>query len=126
MKVGIKKLIKNIYLYLVSFVTLMMIIIPTADIISNVLKAHVFKKADMYYYKTPISVGCEPKVTKTASGTKQLSTEECDKLKEKNKKQEQERIIGERHRDYAQDISMLVVAIPLFLIHQHYARKKED
>jgi hypothetical protein len=126
MQTSTKKLIKNIYLYLVSFVTLMMIIIPTADIVSNILETYVFKKADLHSYKTPAPLGCGPEIAKTNSDIKKLSAEECKKLEEKNKKEEKERAIGNRHRDYAQDISLLVVAIPLFLIHQHYARRKEE
>ena len=104
----------------------MMIIIPTADILNNVLKTYVFKKADSYYYKISTPPGCGSEIAKTSSEVKKLSTEECTKLEEKNMKQEKERMIGNKHRSYAQDISFLIVSIPLFLIHQYFARKKED
>lgn len=47
--------IKNLYLYLVSFIALLMIVLPAADLLSIALKKTIFTKAD--YYNGP---GDEP------------------------------------------------------------------
>lgn len=41
-------IIKNIYLYLVSFITLLMIILPAADLLNIGLKKTIFTKAEYY------------------------------------------------------------------------------
>jgi len=126
MQTSTKKLIKDIYLYLVSFVALMMIIIPIVSLLNQTLKTFIFKQADNYSYEMPRALGCSTDLAKTDTSVKQLSAEECSKLEEKDLQKEKERLQARRQADYAQNISFLIVSIPLFAIHWYYARKKED
>jgi len=41
--------IKNLYLYVVSFIALLMIVLPAADMLSILLKKTIFTKAGSYY-----------------------------------------------------------------------------
>ena len=121
------KLVKTIYLYLVSFVTLLVLIIfPTANIINVVLKTYIFTKADTEYYRK--SIPCEqPQVVKNNSTTtRKMTEEECGKLEEKNKKQAQDQRTANLQEDLSRDISFLIIGLPLFFIHWKYARRKED
>jgi len=126
MKTPIKKLIKPIYFYLVSFVTLMMIIVSVTGLFNLVLKSFIFTKADNYSYRVSKPMGCDSTTLRTEKDIKQLSSEECTKLEEKNKKELKEELQSRKQTDYARNISFLLVAIPLFAIHWYYARKKDE
>lgn len=128
-------LIKNLYLYLVSFVALMMVVISTADIIDVVLRTFIFTKADNTYYSPygggpgceryyPKGGGPRPEII-TTTGTPELSEEECAKIEEYNRKQEKENQSAQRQRDLVRDISFILVGVPLFLYHWRIIRRKE-
>ncbi len=112
--------IKNIYLYLVSFVALMMMVISTATIIDSVLKTYVFKSANNFYsYPAP---GCDGNVY---AGQPAISAEQCAKQEQINKKQQEQNAKADFQRTMVWSISMLIVAIPLFSYHWYLIRKKE-
>jgi hypothetical protein len=107
-------LIKTLYLYLVSFVALMMIIFSVSDIISLGLRTYIFTKADADYY----APSCVDSPLQPGSGVPCPS-------KEQAKKESEDRLVAQRQRDAVKDISFLVVAIPLFVCHWRLARRKE-
>lgn len=112
-------LIKTLYLYLVSFVALMMMVISAIDLISSLLKTFVFTKADSYtYYSAPIA--CPPVDSKSPT-----SSEACLKDTADRRKGDEESRTAQRQRDLVRDISMLVIALPLFVFHWKLARKRE-
>lgn len=111
-------LIKNIYLYLVSFVALMMVVFSTADIINTVLRTYVFTKADQtYYYNAPC-------VAPTGNMDEKLPVD-CEKQRALDIKQNQDNMVAQRQRDLVRDISFIVVGIPLFAFHWRIIRRKE-
>lgn len=112
--------IKNIYLYLVSFVALMMMVISAATIIDSILKTYVFKNANNYYVYP--AAGCD---VNTYPGQPTSTPEQCAKQEEINKKQQKENAQADFQRSMVWSISMLVVAIPLFSYHWYLIRKKE-
>ena len=117
------KLIKTIYIYLVSFVALMMLVISCADIINQTLRAFVFTKADNYgSYAKP--AGCGINTPRTVADKKQMTAEECIKMEKANMAREKENKIANRHRDFAKDISLIIVGLPLFYFHWRIARRK--
>ncbi len=113
-------LIKNIYLYLVSFVALMMVVFSVADVVNTVLRTYVFTKADdIYYYATPCA---GPAVeTKTTSSTQA----DCEKQRETDMAQNKRNNESQKQRDLVRDISFIVVGIPLFIFHWRILRRKE-
>lgn len=112
-------LIKTVYFFLVSFVALMMIVFSGADVINTLLRTYVFTKADNFtYYAAPF---CGP----TPDGKTQMTTEDCQKQEERQKKNDEESRVAQRQRDLVRDISLLVVGAPLFILHWRIARKKE-
>lgn len=114
-------IIKNIYLYLVSFVALMMVIFSAADLINTALRTYIFTKADNNYYGYP-APACPAGVTSTPydvkMGTACQSKEEMDK-------QNRENATAQRQRDLVRDLGMIIVAIPVFAYHWYIIRKKE-
>jgi len=126
MQTPTKKLIRSIYLYLVSFVALMMIVIPTGQLINLILKTYIFTQAQDYYLDMSKPMSCDSQTIMFNKDIKPLTAEECAKLEKQQKQQAEERKISDRDRDFAENISFLVVSVPLFIIHWMYARKKEE
>ncbi|OGE80237.1 MAG: hypothetical protein A2826_03160 [Candidatus Doudnabacteria bacterium RIFCSPHIGHO2_01_FULL_43_23] len=109
--------IKKTYLYLVSLITLIMIVFASVSLLNTALKAWVFTKADSDYYSVrvacPLDEGGMPQ-------------KECDEneLSEDEKQRQAEQKSAQRQRELAQNIAMLVVATPVFLFHFKLARKE--
>lgn len=113
-------IIKNIYLYLVSFVALMMLIFSTANMIDIALRTFIFTKADFDYYYGPVA--CQPPEATTTPGAKPV---DCIPREEEKKRSEEQRS-AQRQRDLVRDISMILVATPVFAYHWRLIRKKEE
>lgn len=112
---------KNMYLYAVSFVALMMIVFSAADLVNTVLRVYIFKQADRNFYSYG-TIPC-PKVEITASGTQPkvppcISPEEQKRIDEQN-------AAAQRERDLVRDISFLIIGIPLFLFHWRIVKKQQ-
>ena len=120
------KLIKTIYLYLVSIIGLMMIVVPTGSLINLGLKTWVFTKADMYYYDYPQQIACDIPTDQTGVSTTKPSLEDCATLQIKNKDVEQNQRLSNRQRELANNLAFLIVGIPLFSYHWYLARKKDE
>jgi hypothetical protein len=118
-------IIKNIYLYLVSFVALMMIIFSAADIINIVLRTYIFPKADnMSYYYGPVCT--KPLPSPNATSTTGTKDEFGCANEEEQKKQQQEQNSAQKQRDLVRDLSMILVAAPVFTYHWRIVRRKEE
>lgn len=118
------KLIKTIYIYLVSFVALMMIVISTSDLINQTLKTFIFTKADSYdIYAKPL--GCETNTPRVAEGEKKMTAEECAKLEKANRERQIANQSAERQKDFAKDISLIIVGVPLFWFHWRITRRRK-
>ncbi len=131
-------LIKMLYLYVVSFVALMMLVISSVDIISLFLKTYILTRADRYAYapvancdvskQTPsVPVAADSAVVPVpkSSMLPTISPEECRKQAEEQKRIDEENRQSQRQSDLVRDISLLAVATPLFIGHWRLARKKE-
>lgn len=119
MEDGKFNLIKNIYLYLVSFVTLMMIVVSLYSLIDTSLKQWVFTEADRYYYETmPKPVIGNGEEAKMTDEQWQIEQERMATQEERNRK-------SNLQRDLTRNISMLLVALPLFAYHWYLIRRKD-
>ncbi len=110
--------IKRIYLYLVSLVSLIIIIVGAIMLLNMALKTWVFTKADSDYYSYQLCPAAEisnPDGTAVKSGN-------CDE--EKEKRLAEERRVAQKQRDAAQAIAMIIVASPVFYYHWRLARKE--
>ena len=125
--------IKNIYLYLVSFVALMMIVFPAADLISTLLRSYVFTHADQDYYQTypcavPMMAPASPGIaTQPPTGGKTIdSIYDCTKQQEAMKQQAEQSRQAQRERDLIRDISFIVVGILLFFFHWRIVKRRGE
>ena len=107
--------IKKVYLYLVSLVSLIILIIASIMLISMALKTWVFPKADTdIYYSPPVASTC---VGDEDPNCKPISKEEYEK-------QSREQRSAQKQRDASNALAMIIVATPVFLYHWKLARKQ--
>ncbi|MCC7356120.1 MAG: hypothetical protein IT410_00695 [Candidatus Doudnabacteria bacterium] len=109
--------IKKIYLYLVSLVSLIIIIVGTIMLLNMALKTWIFTKADNDYYSYQL---CPAEVTNPDGTTVKGSG--CDEEKEKQRAADNR--VAQKQRDAAQAIAMIVVASPVFYYHWRLARRE--
>lgn len=111
-------LIKSIYFYLVSLISLMMVVFSTADLVNLGLKTWVFTKADRAdYYIQPCAVPPMPKGTDAPNVDQMVVCEQ-------NNKQQAENYAAQKQRDAVRDIAFILVGIPLFAYHWRTLRRE--
>ena len=107
--------IRLLYLYLFSFVGLVVTVTGAIRIIELGLNVYVFKGADQYEYARPIMAPDEEM---------KISTEEA-KMQEEEQKQIQERqTTRQRQREAAGALAMLIVGFPLYKYHWSVIQKE--
>jgi len=116
---GKNQLIRTLYLYIVALITLVMLIISTADLINLALKTWVFTKADREEYTSacPMAVPINKGTTSTEE-----ATVDCKKFTRDEKERYQIRKQGSAVRDF----SFILVALPLFLFHWQLIKKEKE
>lgn len=107
--------IKLLYLYLFSFIGLLVSVIGSIQLVDLALKVYVFKEADRYEYAIP------QKIT-TPEGKEIKRSEE--EIKEEKRIQESE-YKKQRQRQASTAISMILVGFPLYLYHWSLIKKKD-
>lgn len=97
--------IRLLYLYLFSFIGLLITVIGTVQIVDLALKATVFRGADVYeYYPAPIEA--------TDTTPEEQAAYEAE-IKQINQREQ----MRQRQRQLSTSISMIVVGVPLYLYH---------
>lgn len=109
--------IKKIYLYLVSLVSLVIMIVGSIMLINMALKTWVFTKADKDFYYYPRCAEMAPAVEGS-----EAKAPTCDEEEEKRRAEESR--AAQKQRDAAQALAMLVVAAPVFYFHWRLARRE--
>ncbi len=100
--------IRVIYLYLFSFVGLLITVVGAIRMVELGLKVFVFKGADQYsFYPTPKMILPEGRI---ASDSGELSEAEQRRINE----EEQTR---QRQREFSGALAMMVVGAPLYVYH---------
>ena len=101
-------IILRIYFALVSVITLVTMMFALGSLINSGLKTWIFPQADEFTYNYPCTTPMKPTGEKD-----EVARIDCERQQEYNVKNQ----IAQRQRDIAQNISMLIVALPLFGLH---------
>lgn len=101
-----------LYLYLFSFVGLLITVIGCIRLVDLGLKAYIFKEADNFYYARPITIA-----EKTASNEAELD--------DTFRFEQEQSIKVNRHRELAGALSMIIVGIPLYIYHWSIIKKEK-
>ena len=112
--------IRSLYLYLFSFIGLLIAVIGTVQIVDLVLTVYVFDEADRYEYI--VRPALEPGNT--------LDPEKEVEYQEELRAQNERDVLRQRQRRLSNAISMILVGVPLYLYHwriisREAARKKK-
>ncbi len=110
-----KNIIRNVYLYLVSAVTLFMLMFALVSLVNLGLRTWIFPMADETpYYAKPVTEYCLPDTNGKQTCP---SAEERAKLEAQDKERQTEEQTRQRQRELVQNFSMIIVAGPLFVYH---------
>ena len=128
-----KNTIRQIYFYAATLIFLMMSVVATVSLLNLGLKTYVFTKADMAFGQRCDDAGAmyyAPKPAlapgETQPAVKELTSEEKAARKVQCEKDLAEQKSGERQRDLVQNLSMLIVAAPLFWVHFKWVQKERE
>ena len=99
--------IRSLYLYLFSFIGLLIAVIGTVQIVDLVLTVYVFDEADRYEYivRSPL----EP--------DNALDLDKEAEYQEELRMQNERDVSRQRQRRLSNSISMILVGVPLYLYH---------
>lgn len=136
-----KSIIAKIYFYVVSLIGLMMIVIPTANLIQLGLKTWIFKNADINQQAYPMAPYAFEKIPTSPTEEAKIAKDKCN-LTEAQKagldnwikdyetwseaQKKIDYVRAERERSAVTSIGFLAVGIPLFTLHFRIIRKKEE
>ena len=115
--------IRRVYLYLFTFIGLVLITIGCVRMVSLALKTYVFKQADIYYsypMAKPVPA-LETGTRSTSSG--QASTEPT---KEEIAEFEEKQKTSNRQREAAESIAFILVGVPLYFYHWRVIQKEKE
>jgi hypothetical protein len=110
--------VRLLYLYLFSFVGLLITVIGIIRLVDLGLKVYVFQGADQYDYYAPVKIP-ESEVNNSMTPEQQ---KELEKLEQKRQEDENKR---NRQREFSGALSMIVVGIPLYLYHWKTIQKEK-
>lgn len=128
-----KNTIRQIYFYAATLIFLIMSVFSLISLLNLGMKTFLFPKADMafgqqcddegnmFYAPKPIVVPGE-----TPATVRELTAEEKSTNKATCEKNLAEQKSAERQRDLVQNLSMLIVAAPLFWLHFKWVQKERE
>lgn len=106
--------IKKVYLYLVSLISLVILVIASIMLINLAIKTWLFPKADLNYYTY-----CPSIAEKTPQGEEITQPRECT-----DEQYAKDMRTAQKQQDAAQAMAMIIVASPVFYYHWKLARKE--
>src|ERR1700687_5837614 len=116
--------IKKVYLYAVSLISLIILVIAAIMLINLGLKTWIFTKADQdIYYPQPMCAAASPPAIKSGTTDSMIYPSPCN-VNNDYKKQQLDARNAQKQRDAAQALAMIIVATPVFLYHWKLARKE--
>jgi hypothetical protein len=107
--------IRLLYLYLFSFIGLIIAVIGTIQLVDLGMKVYIFKDADRYDY--PLTQKFDP-------AGKEIAL--TDKEKEEQKALQDKETTRNRQRQASTAIAMLLVGVPLYKYHWKLIKKEDN
>lgn len=126
------RVIRNVYLYLVAMIGLVVFVIGTVGMVNNVLKNYVFQVNEYRSYVSPLDDGICPRFYTRPGSDEEIERtdeeiEECERAQEEQQEQYRRNEIG---RELSINVAQILVGLPLWLLHwgiiqREYRRKKK-
>ncbi len=117
-----KELIRTLYLYLFSFIGLVLVVIGSVGFVDLGLKVFIFRKAEqvIVYPQYPRAVEM------TGKEGQPLTAQEAEQYRIEQEKYEIKNKESERERTAARSLAMIFVGAPLFLYHWKVIQKGKE
>lgn len=116
-------ILKLVYLYILSFVGIVITVVASIGMLNLVLKNYVFQVNDYGYYYSPEVCRTPKGVDNAAVPATPAEVEKCEQdQKERSRLESQNQI----KRDLSSQIAGLVVGLPLWLYHWKRIRKEKE
>jgi N-acyl-D-aspartate/D-glutamate deacylase len=116
-----KTILKMIYLYILSFVGIIITVVATIGLVNLVLRQYVFQ-VDMNSYYYPAEICSNPKTPTDKTPTKE-EIAQCEKDQEQRNK---EMAMSDTKRELANEIAGILIGLPLWLYHWGIIRKEKE
>lgn len=113
--------IRRVYLYLVSLISLIIIVIGFISLINLGLKQWIFTKADQNFYSMPVTgVDCA-----SLTALEKNKFPECTdpNFAAKEEQRQKDSRTAQKQQEAANAIAMIVVGSPVFYFHFRLAKK---
>lgn len=124
------RIIRNVYLYLVAMIGLIVFIIGSVGLTNNVIKNYIFG-ANEYRYISPFDTQCEQFYTKdpTSSLMLERTPEEIAECERRIEEQNELNRRNDLAREFSINIAQIVIGLPVWLFHwgiiqREYRKKK--
>lgn len=106
--------IRTVYLYLLTAITIVMVIIASVQAVRIGIDTYVLKiDKPRYWYNECI----DPKPSFDGRTTEERTPEEQVECEERSAKKAQQQLVQERKYDISWAVAMLLIALPLYLYH---------
>lgn len=99
--------IKLLYLYLFSFIGLLITVIGTIQLVDLTMKVYIFKDADKYEYSYPAKI-VNPDGKEVKQSDEEIALQ---------KRMQETETTRQRQRQVSTAVSMILVGFPLYLYH---------
>ena len=126
--------IRTVYLYLLSPIGIVMVVIGASGFVSMALKTFVFTQADderfLYREMPPRPFGAEP-VHQLAEGEILFRDSVQARRYQKSldawldRREKVDPATAQRHRDAAQNLSLILIGLPVYLYHWRLIRRSQ-
>jgi len=127
------KIVRTIYLYVAALVSLIFVAVGSGTLINTALKAYVFPKAERGGYnrcnqQPPIYnlASIKDSDVATFDQKEQINNLISDYEKWKTENSGEECLSAERQNNLVNALTMIVVALPIFLLHWRIIKKEKD
>ena len=110
--------IRRVYLYLTSFIGLILILIGATQLVNLGIKTYILTKADDNYFGPCYDQPMAAPVDKSLTAPKQMTKEECDKQRADQK-------TARSQADAARSIAFIIVGAPVWLYHWNKVRDEK-
>lgn len=104
--------VRRVYLYLFSFLGLVLVVIGFVKLLDLGMKVYVFRQADKFIYYPSIPERFDKDGTEI-----KLTPEEEEKFKKEQEEAQKQQTESQRQRDASGALAMIIVGTPLFLYH---------
>lgn len=119
------KIVRNAYLYIAALISLLFVAIGAYTLLNTAIKTYVLPKAEKGGYGRCEYINREPMVC--VDGKSDCNSSQNEEVSEEEQKIKREECYAEeRQKNVADALTMIMIALPIFMFHWRLVRKEKD